>query len=243
MATIALLSLLLFLNSCALFHRDKSFKDEDALMRDGVEAFNDRSYKRAIDDFQAIKDQYPFSPYVVLAELKIADAQYNRREYNDAIYAYEDFIKLHPRNEAVPYALFQLGMSYFKQMRTIDRDQDLTRQAVTEFQRLIRTYPDSPFRVRAENRLSICLQNLAKHEMYVARFYFKAGDYKSAKLRFEGVIKNFPDLGQYNEALSYISKCETNLAKIEKKQARKQEKEEQKELKEEPGKKKDEKTT
>ena len=246
---IILLSLLLFLNSCTipsiarLWRHDSGFKDENTLMREGVEAFNNRSYKKAIERFQAIKDQYPFSAYVLLAELKIADAYYNREEYSEAVYAYEDFMKLHPRNEAVPYALFQVGMCYFKQMRTIDRDQDITRKAVAEFQRLIRTYPDSPFRIRAENRLSICLQNMAKHEMYVGRFYFKQDQYKAAKARFEGVIKNFPDLGQYNEAFSYIRKCEVQLAKLEQKQAKKREKEEKRKQKEAPEKKQEEKTT
>ena len=200
-------------------------------MRDAVEAFNDRDYKDAIRDFQTIKDEYPFSPYTLLAELKIADSHYNREEYAEAIYQYEDFIKLHPRNEAVPYALFQIGMSYFKQMRSIDRDQDTTRKAVAEFQRLIRTHPDSPFRVRAENRLSICLQNLALHELYVGRFYFKKKNYKAAKARFEGVIKNFPDLGQYSEALSYIKKCDEKLKVIEEKRAKAEERQREKEEK------------
>ena len=222
------LAFLLLFSSCGFFNRDSSFKDENELMREGVESFNSRNYKKAIDRFQTIKDQYPFSTYVLLAELKIADAYYNRKEYAEAIFAYEDFIKLHPRNEAVTYALFQVGMCYYKQMRSIDRDQDITRKAVAEFQRLIKTYPDSPFKIRAENRLSICLQNLAKHEVYVGKFYYKMGDYKAAKARFEGVLKNFPDLGQYNEAFQYIKNCNKQNAKQEQKEAKAEAKEEEK---------------
>ncbi len=215
---LGLLLLILLFSSCALFHHEKSPYTENRLMRQAVDDYNSRDYKKAIESFQAVKDQYPFSPYVPLAELKIADANFNLEKWNEAIYAYEDFVKLHPNNEAVPYAVYQTGMCYFKQMRTIDRDQDIARKAVTEFQRVIRIYPDSTFRVKAENRVATCMQNLALHELYVGRFYFRRGNYKAAKLRFEGVVKNFPDLGQYNEALEFIRRCDQKIQQKELKQ-------------------------
>ena len=237
--TVMLVAIVFLATSCSSINWKKlnpfkssvSLQNEHQLTRDAIESYNKRNYKDAIEGFQTIKDQYPFSPYILLAELKIADAYYNRGEYPEATFEYEDFIKLHPQNEAIPYVLFQVGMCYFEQMPTIDRDQENTRKAVAEFQKLIRTYPDSPFRVRAENRLSICLQNLANHELYVAKFYFKKKDYKAALGRFQGIIQNFPDLGQYHESLLYIKKCDEKLKKIEIKEEKKRLKLEKKEIK------------
>ena len=76
---------------------------------DGMDAYDDGEYKDAIENFQKLKDWYPFSKYAILAELKIADAHYHLDQYEEAIFAYEEFEKLHPRNEAVPYVIYQIG--------------------------------------------------------------------------------------------------------------------------------------
>ena len=76
---------------------------------DGMDAYEDGDYKDAIEYFQKLKDWYPFSKYAILAELKIADAHYHLKQYDEAIFAYEEFEKLHPRNEAVPYVIYQIG--------------------------------------------------------------------------------------------------------------------------------------
>jgi outer membrane protein assembly factor BamD (BamD/ComL family) len=41
------------------------------------------------------------------------------------------------------------------------------------------------------------------------------GEYVSALDRYTFVIKNYPDVGQYHEALEYISKCKEKLAKTD----------------------------
>ena len=76
---------------------------------DGMDAYEDGDYTIAIEHFQQLKDWYPFSKYAILAELKIADSQYHLKNYEEAIFAYEEFEKLHPRNEAIPYVIYQIG--------------------------------------------------------------------------------------------------------------------------------------
>ena len=73
---------------------------------DGMGAFEDGDYKEAIEDFQQLRDWYPFSKYATLAELKIADAHYQLEQYEEAIFAYEEFEKLHARNQAILYVIY-----------------------------------------------------------------------------------------------------------------------------------------
>ena len=200
---------------CALFKKDSMSRSDDILMQEGVDAFNRGSYKRAIDRFQAVKDRYPFSPHVLLAEQKIADAHYLRKEYPEAVYAYQDFEKLHPRNPIIPYIIYQIGICYYEQVPNIDQDQEYTRKAAAEFHRLIKTYPQSPYAIRAENRLNQCLKRLAQHELYVGKLYFRMKQYHAALERFKGVILNFPDQGEYQEALVFIAKCDERILEME----------------------------
>ena len=65
-----------------------------------------------------IKSRFPYSKYAVLAELRLADAEFGAEQYLEAIDSYRLFIKFHPTHEMVAngYASFQIGEAYYKQL-------------------------------------------------------------------------------------------------------------------------------
>ncbi len=195
---------------CAWF-RAKEEETAQGLAEEGMEAFKDEDYKDAIESFQKLKDWYPFSKYAILAELKLGDAYYHRKEYEEAIFAYEAFENLHPKNEAVPYVVYQTGQCYFNRLDSIDRDQSMARDALQSFERLIRTYPTSPYAGKAEEHVKVCNRSLAEHEFYVGLFYYKSEHYKAALERFKTVIRSYPDLGVHHKALEYIALCQVKI--------------------------------
>jgi outer membrane protein assembly factor BamD len=181
----------------------------------GMDAYEDGKYKNAIDYFQNLKDFYPFSKYAILAELKIADAHYHLEHYEEAIFAYEEFEKLHPRNEAIPYVIYQIGLCYFDQIDTIDRDQTSARKALDTFLRLQKQFPDNQYARSAGEHIPKCFKSLAGNEYTIGVFYYKSKHYKAALQRFMAVLSNYPDVGYHQEALQYIAKCEASLAEKE----------------------------
>ena len=196
---------------CAWF-KHKEEKTALELAEEGMEAFKDEDYKKAIESFEKLKDWYPFSRYAILAELKIGDSHYYRQEYEEAIFAYEEFENLHPKNEAVPYVIYQIGRCYFDRLQTLDRDQTMAQEAIQTFERLIRTYPNSTqYANKAKKHIRVCNINLAEHELYVGIFYYKTKHYKAAMERFKTVLKSYPDLGVHHKALDYISLCQTKI--------------------------------
>jgi len=203
-----MMAVLLTFSGCAWFGKDKLEKPANELIQDGMSAYDGGNYQKALKSFEKLKDWYPFSKYAILAELKIADAHYHLQEYPEAVAAYEEFERLHPRNEATPYVVYQIGNCYFEQIDTIDRDQTAAQKALDTFQRLVRQYPDDPYARQAESRIVICLQSLAGHEFYVAKFYYKQKYYKAALNRFLNVITDYPDVGYHYQALQYIAMCE-----------------------------------
>jgi outer membrane protein assembly factor BamD len=179
---------------------------------DGMDAYEDGDYKDAIEHFQSLRDWYPFSKYAILAELKIADSHYQLQQYEEAIFAYEEFERLHPRNEAVPYVIYQIGRCYYDQIDTIDRDQSPARKALETFQRLHKRFPDDPYAKSAAEHIPKCLKSLAGNDYYIGVFYYKSKHYKAALQRFMSVLSNYPDVGYHQQALEYITKCETSIA-------------------------------
>lgn len=208
------LAVALICSGCAWFGA-KEEKPSQELARDGMEFYQKGKYDKAIESFEKLKDWYPFSKFAILAELKIADAYFQLKQYEDAIFAYEGFERLHPRNEAIPYVIYRIGLSNFNQIDTIDRDQTATRKALETFGRLVQQFPGDNYAVKADAHMKKCLKTLAGHEFYVGLFYYKGKHYKAALHRFKSVLSHFPDVGVHYQALQYIASCEASLNKTQ----------------------------
>ncbi len=199
---------LVCLVACSLT-QPRQEKTAQELIKDGIALFNNGQYKKSISEFETLKDWYPFSKYAILAELKVPDAYFNLESYNEAILAYDEFERLHPRNEAVPYVIYRIGRSYFNQIDTIDRDQTNAAKALETYRRLIKLYPTDRYADMAGKDMQICYQSMAGHEFGIAVFYYKNKNYKAAQKRFAAIVAKFPDVGYHRRALAYLANCET----------------------------------
>ncbi|MFC1515440.1 outer membrane protein assembly factor BamD [Thermodesulfobacteriota bacterium] len=205
---------LLICSGCAWFETRED-KPVNELVSDGMEEYRRGNYKKSIEAFEKLKDWYPFSKYAMLAQLKIADAYFNLEEYEDAVFAYEEFENLHPRNEAVPYVVYQIGLSYFNQIDTPDRDQSTAKKALDTFGRLLAQHPNNEYTNKARENIKKCLKSLSGHELYVGKYYYKNKYYKAALSRFMTVLTKYPDVGVHYDALQYIAVCEATIKKLE----------------------------
>ena len=119
----------------------------DELYAEGIELLKGRkivyvwtwvNYDKAIESFQAIIDNYPYSEYAVKAELRIADTYFKDKRYEEALSYYRSFADLHPQNEKVPYTILQAALCYYAQIGSINREQSSTLEAQLMLERLIR---------------------------------------------------------------------------------------------------------
>ena len=209
---ITLILILLFVFSGCAWFKSKEEKTALELAEDGMSQFNNEDYQDSIESFEKLRDWYPFSKYVILAELKIADAYYHIENYEEAVAAYESFESLHPRNEAIPYVIFQIGLCYFDRIDTIDRDQTNAKNALDTFNRLKKQFPEDVYSHRAEWHIKKCIKSIAGHEFYVGLFYFKSKHYKAALSRFKSILTNYPDVGVHQQALQYLNSCKKLVA-------------------------------
>jgi len=182
----------------------KKPKPPESKLRELVERaqrhFNKGYYELAEKDFEEIRDRYPDSPYALWAELKLADCKFFAGKYLEAAVLYEEFEKLHPTNEAVPYVIFQIGTCYYRMMLSPDRDQTNTKKAIQAYRRLIENYPDSPYVYEAKRRIARARERLAEHELYVARFYYRTGRFRAAYYRLLYLLDNYPETAPARKA-------------------------------------------
>ncbi len=203
-----LVSVVLLFSGCALFEDSRRMeKTAEQLAAEGASAFMREDYKDAVKAYTDLKDWYPFSRYAILAELKIADAHFHLEEYEQAVIAYEQFEKMHPRNEAVPYVINQTGMCWFNRIDTVDRDITPAKNALAHFKRVIEQFPDSEYAQKAPDLIHACIDKIAGHELYVAQFYMKTKQYQAALKRFEYIVEFYPGTDQSQTALNLIPEC------------------------------------
>lgn len=158
------------------------------------DAMSEKNYVRAVELYNKLRDTYPFSPYTIDAELSLGDAYFLDEEYDLAAETYKDFEALHPRHDAMPYVLYQTGMSLMKQFRSIDRATTELQEAYDCFNRLQQTYPDSPYAKGAEENMRNCRKLMAEHELYIADVFWHMGKYGPAWRRYEFIAENFKDV-------------------------------------------------
>ncbi len=181
----------------------------EALAMEGMNDFSRGKYSAALKRFVEIKDRFPFSEVALLAELKAADSNYYMDKFSEAKTMYEEFEANHPTNEAVPYVLFQVGMCYYSQIGTTDRDPGNAQNAVQAFERLNRSFPKSPYFVEASARVQAAKDFLAQHEFSVATFYVRTDEDKQAQGRLEYLLANYPESSVKPQATELLAQLKS----------------------------------
>jgi outer membrane protein assembly factor BamD len=198
----------------------EEIKPADELYADGLETLKGRrilwmftliNYDKAIDIFQSIIDNFPYSEYEQKALLKIADAYFDDHRYEEALAYYQDFADLHPAHEQVAYTLLRAAQCHFNQIQSIDRDQTSTHLATEALETLIRKHPYAKETREGEEMMVQLRTRLALNMLQIADFYLVRTHWQSAAVRYRRVIDEFPGLGLDALALFRLGLCLENL--------------------------------
>jgi len=158
-------------------------------------------YGKAEEAFSKLLEQYPQDRRRPEALLGLADTLYADKRYEEAKFQYRRFLELYPVHSEAAKAQFNIAMSAFQRMKAIDREQATTQEALQEFQRLVQSYPRSPFVEEAQEKIARCRERLATYELYVGRFYYKQQAYPAAIGRFAGLLRVYPEVSFADEVL------------------------------------------
>lgn len=146
----------------------------------GMDTYQRGLFTRSRDYWQQLIDGYPASPYVPLAELKIADGFFFSEHYTEAIEAYKNFLSANPASEAREYAELQLANSHYYLYKGPGLDPAPLRTAIKLYDDFLKSNPQGVYAPVAVKKRQTAGSLLAKHEKSVAAFYKKLG-MKSAR--------------------------------------------------------------
>jgi outer membrane protein assembly factor BamD len=195
----------------------------------GLTELEHKDWVAASKYFAFIKSRFPYSKYAVLAELRLADAEFGAEQYLESIDSYRLFIKFHPTHEMVVngYASFRIGESFYKQLPTdfwlvppsYEKDQSPSEDAEEEIRKFLDKYPDSPFRKQAQEVLAKVGKKLAEHEWYVAKYYWSKDKPMGTVLRLRRLLDRYRGVGFDIEALWLLGRAYQKVAMVDRARA------------------------
>ncbi len=164
----------------------------EALYNTGYQRLQSKRWMDAVDYFQEVERQHPYSEWARRAILMQVYAYYQNNNYQDAIAAADRFIALFPGNPSASYAFYMKAVCNFEQIVDVGRDQGYAEAALAGLRDVVRRYPGSTYATDARVKIDMVNDQLAGKEMTVGRYYQRANQPLGALNRYKTVINN-PD--------------------------------------------------
>ena len=180
------------------------------LYNQGLAFMAEGDLRRAIQSFEEVDRQHPYSEWAQKAHVMIMFAEFRHEDYDETIQTARRYLALYPSSEDAAYAQYLIGESYFRQIPDITRDQETSIRAIQAMQEIVNNYPTSEYAADAQNKINIAQDQLAGREMQVGRYYLERREYIAAVNRFRVVVTDYQTTRHVEEALlrlteSYLS--------------------------------------
>jgi outer membrane protein assembly factor BamD len=181
----------------------------------GAQRLDRRQWSQAVQYFQEVERQHPYSEWARRSILMQAFAHYEGNDYDEAIGDANRFIQLYPGNPSAGYAYYLRSVCYFEQIADVGRDQAATGQALNALQEVVQRYPNSEYAADARLKIDMVKDQLAGKEMTVGRYYLRAGDSLAAIGRFHNVIDRYQTTSHTPEALYRLVEAYLTIGLVE----------------------------
>ena len=201
--------------SAAEYQRQAKAAYEKAL-----ESYHDRDWVSVPTLMAEVKREYAGTKWARLAQLRIADAHYRQNSFPEAITAYREFLREFPNDEQVPYARYRVALCLFESRPSTvlappleERDLVNVRDADRSISEYLRDYPQDKNLDHLLYMQSWVRSMLARHELYVARYYLGRNKLDAAIARTEYALVHYKNTGLEPEALVLLG--ETHMKRYE----------------------------
>ena len=206
------------LAGCSMFGPPKA-KEEPiipaaTLYQKALDDMDRQYFATGIKSLEQLDRQHPRDPMVEKSKLMQVYANYRGGKLNEAILAADRYMALYPNGKDAAYVLYLKANSYFAQIKDITRDQQLSRDAIDNYNLVISNYPKSEYAEDAREKLLVAFDQLAGKEMSVGRYYLGNGQYTAAINRFRVVVETWQTSTHIEEALFRLTEGYLSLGLI-----------------------------
>ena len=158
--------------------------------------YKEGKYKKALNLMEQIVPVYRGKPQAEKLMFMYANTFYNMEDFYLSGYQFERFVTTYPKSDSTEFAAYRSAESYYKLSPKFSLDQKETYQGLEKLQDFINKYPNSQYRVDANEKVSELREKLEKKDIEIARQYLKiveyTRNYKAAIESFDNFISDHP---------------------------------------------------
>lgn len=215
--SLALLAVAALVVGCSSGSKDVEQASVNELYTKGVTSLQEGGYSEAIRYLKAATERFPGSIYQEQAMLDLIYANYKAQDYTQVLLTVDSFLHQFPQSPNQDYAVYMAGLTnaatgdnFIQDFFGIDRATRETtsmRTAFSNFQNVVRVFPNSPYAQDALARMAYIKDALARHELDIAKFYAKRDAWVAVSNRVVGMLKQYPDAKATYEGLSLMKEA------------------------------------
>ena len=185
----------------------ESIDPADKLYNEGLANLDAGRLDEASKKFAAVDRQHPYTEYARKSLVMAAFTNYRKGNYEEAISMAKRYNTLYPTSDESAYAYYIIGLSYFRQIPDVTRDQAASRRAIAAMQEVVDRFPKSEYVEDAKTKIRFARDQLAGKDMQVGRYYLERKEYLGAIKRFRNVVEEYSNTRQVEEALARLTEA------------------------------------
>lgn len=207
----SLMSLILTASACSIFDEEDEVEEAKVIYQGAKNSLLNKNYSAALEKYERLEKNYPFSPFAQAALIETAYAHYKSDNTEEAAVLAEQFIRNNPNHKYLDYAYYLKGLAYFNYGKTFldafiprdrtSKDVEPLMHSFDAFQYLYQNFPASSYREDARRRLVVLRNMLAVHEIRVALFYFRKKSYVATVNRMNYMLERYDGAQHTPDAL------------------------------------------
>lgn len=208
------LILIIIVSSCAhkINVENKTIRQKMAI---ADTLYENEKYNQAKDIYEIITYEGKGDTLVKRAQFQLANSYFNLKLYEDAIFEYNEFIRLFPFAKYSEEANFRIGQCYYRTSYPPEYDQDRTKMAINKLQEFKNNYPNSAKISLANEIMNKCINKLFEKKYQNAFIYYRLNDYNASLMYLEEIVKS-PEVNDKILKKSLVLKAKIHIQEQDK---------------------------
>jgi outer membrane protein assembly factor BamD len=189
----------LLLSGCSKYQKVLKNPDPNKKLEMAQYYYNKKDYYRASTLFEQLQDNFNGTAMAEKVLYYSAYCNFGLRAYTIAGYQFKTYFENFPTGQWAEESLYMNAYCQFLESQNYYLDQTDTYKATEAIKLFVSVYPESKYVSECNILLDKLRAKLALKAYKSAKLYYNIGEYKSAIVALQNVIKDYPEVAQKEE--------------------------------------------
>jgi outer membrane assembly lipoprotein YfiO len=153
----------------------------------------DSNFDKAIKTYRQVIDNQPFTEFSAVAQYRIGLSYFKMELYDEAGAEFQKLLDFYPNSEWSAEAAFGTADSRCSLALPHEYDKTASEEAIAKFRSFTRSYPDSSKVEEAKEKIEKLREVAAEHEYRIGEYYHRNMKYRSARLYFDSIVRDYSE--------------------------------------------------